>query len=769
MKRLLLLAALPSLAVAAPVIPAGSLDQVLRAYTLASGVLLSADGRLTLDVRSPGLAEVSGPERDLPRMLNGTRLEAVRAADGSYLLRVAAPAPPVEVLPEVVARPPAPAPFDTVSSFAVQGGAALRDIPQALSVVGSAQMRERGLQSMAELLAYVPGAQATLGEGNRDSAVFRGYNTSADFYLDGMRDDVQYYRDFYNTEAVEVLKGPNAMALGRGGSGGSINRVSKQAQWRDIGNAELQLGAWRERRASVDVGAALTPRLAWRLNAVDESSASYRDGVWLKRYGISPSLAWLDGDGTRLQLNYEHFHDRRSSDRGVPSYRGRPVAADPSTFFGDAGNSYNSIDIDGITLRVERQFTPSFKMSSQLHYAVYDKFYQNVFAGAVQDDGATVMLLAYQRSTRRANLLYQGELETLATTGAVRHRLSAGLELGRVRNDNVRASGYFDTLGQDTLYAYVPVTRPSIHLPQGFRPAAGDAQNASRAENVSLYLQDQMTLSPQWQVLAGLRAEAVNVALRDIRDARQLASRDRPVAPRLGLTYRPVSPESPLSLYASVSKTYVLRAGEQLTSLTVANQSLAPEVVRSHELGARWEDGDRLSASVAVYQLRRGNVLVDDPLRAGDAVLAEGQRGSGLELEAAGRVSRDWTLNLGYAWQRSRLTATQSATSQSGARMPHTPRQTLSLWSSHTLRPGFEAALGVIARASMYTSTSNAVVLPGYARLDGTLAWQPAQRHRVQLRIENLLNRRYFASAYSDNNIMPGAPRAVRVTLTSRF
>lgn len=759
MKSLSLLALLPTLAVAAPVIPPGALDQVLRDYMLASGALLSADGRLTLDLASPGLAKLSAPERDLPRILGGTGLQAQRQADGSYLLRVA-PQPAVEVLPEVVARPAPQAPYDVVSQFAVKGGAALRDVPQALSVVEAAQLRERSLQGIGELLAYVPGVQATLGEGNRDSAVFRGYNTSADFYVNGLRDDAQYYRDFYNTASVEVLKGPNAMVWGRGGSGGVVNRVTKQPQWRDIGEADLQLGSWRQRRVSVDLGAAVDQQLAWRLNAVDESARSYRDGVWLKRYGIAPSLAWRDG-GTQVQLNYEHFRDRRSTDRGVPSYGDRPVAGDRSTFFGDVDQSDNGVDIDGLTLRIERQFAPSLKVSSQLHYAVYDKFYQNVFAGGVVDGGATALLLAYKRSARRSNLLYQGELETLADTGALRHRISAGLELGRLRTDNLRNTGYFDTLGAGTLYAYAPVAQPSIRLPVSFRPAASDMENASRAENAALYLQDQVSWSPRWQLLAGVRVEAVNVDFRDIRNAQQLASRDRPVAPRLALTYRPAAP---LSLYASVSKTYALRVGEQMASLTADNQSLAPEVVRNQEIGARWEDGERLSASIALYQLRRGNVLVDDPLNAGQTALVEGQRGQGVELELAARVRPDWKLNLGYARQHSRLTSTPG-----GARMPHTPHQTLSAWSVHVLHPGLEAALGLLARSAMYTSSSNAVALPGYMRLDGTLSWRLDRRNRLQLRMENLLDRRYFASAYNDNNILPGSPRALRLELNSRF
>lgn len=771
---LALLATLPSLAAAAPSIAPGSLDQVLREYMLASGALLSADGRLTLGKASPGLDALSAPDRDLSRILAGTGLEAVRQPDGSYLLRAeatTAPAPQdaggiaaLQRLPEIVANADAQARYDAVSRFGVKGGAALRDTPQALTIVDASQIRERNLLGIGALLEYVPGVQASQGEGNRDSVVFRGHASGADFHVNGLRDDVHYFRDLYNVEAVEVLKGPNGMALGRGGAGGAINRVTKQAQWRDIGEAGLLLGAWRQRRATVDVGNAIDATLAWRLNAVGEDAGSFRDGAWLRRWGVNPALAWRDGD-TLVQASYEHFHDRRSSDRGVPSFGGRPVRSDRSTFFGDPSVSHNGVDIDALTLRLERQLSPAVRFTGQLHYARYDKYYLNVFAGAMED-ADTVRLQGYGSGAMRSNLAYQGELEIDVATGAIRHRLSAGLELGRERADNSRTTAYFDTLGPDVRSVRAPLSQPTIDLPVGFRASSTDADNASKAENVSLYLQDQLTLSPQWQLLAGLRYESLDVRLRDNRTGSTPASHDRPLSPRLGLVYRPLTA---LSLYASYSKAYAPRVGEQLGSLSVDNQGLAPETVRSGEIGAKWDDGAVLSGSVAVYRLRRGNVLVADPLDAARSVLAEGQRGEGVELELTARMTQGWKLGGGYAWQRSRLTATQSASAQAGAWMPHVPRQALSLWSSHTLRPGLEAALGLITRGGMYSSTSNRTVLPGYGRIDAAIAYRIDARNRLQVSVENLLDRDYYLSANNDNNISPGAPCSLRVGLISRF
>ena len=121
------------------------------------------------------------------------------------------------------------------------------------------------MQSVADLARYVPGAGAAQGEGNRDTIILRGNSSTSDFFLDGVRDDVEYYRDFYNIDRVEILKGPNAMIFGRGGAGGIVNRVTRQANWQPVRELSLQGGSWDNRRATVDVGDAVNDRVALRI------------------------------------------------------------------------------------------------------------------------------------------------------------------------------------------------------------------------------------------------------------------------------------------------------------------------------------------------------------------------------------------------------------------------------------------------------------------------------------------------------------------------
>ena len=100
------------------------------------------------------------------------------------------------------------------------------DVPQSLSIVTSEQIEQRGYASVADMISYIS-VSMSQGEGHRDAVVFRGVRSTADFFIDGIRDDSQYYRSFYNLDQVEILRGPNALLFGRGGAGGVLNRVTK--------------------------------------------------------------------------------------------------------------------------------------------------------------------------------------------------------------------------------------------------------------------------------------------------------------------------------------------------------------------------------------------------------------------------------------------------------------------------------------------------------------------------------------------------------------
>lgn len=757
-------------------IAAAPLGQALRQFAGQAGILLSAEGGLTQGKRSGGVnASLSIPQ-GLQQLLAGTGLVAVQLPDGSYIVRLA-PTPlradldgegaGLQVLAPVTVQGSGEDGYRRASSAAAsRNDTALRDTPQAVSVVSGELIRDQDMRTLADAMRYMPGVGTAAGEGNRDTAVMRGNSSTSDFYLDGMRDDVQYYRDFYNIERVEAIKGPNAMVFGRGGGGGIINRATKQPQWTNDGEASVSLGAWRNRRAALDVQQVFGSDVAVRVNAMAENSDSFRQGVNVRRSAINPVLAWRLSPRTSVVASYEHFRDDRVTDRGLPSYQGRPFETDPSTFFGIAGSSPSWAYIDALGVTFEHDLGGGASLRNRTRLADYDKLYQNAFPGPVSADGGNVTVLAYNSATRRRNLFNQTDVEWTVAAGTVRHRLTAGLELGRQTTDNLRNTGYFTTLGDNVTHISLPTSHPVTDLPVTFRPSATDADNHGVADTAALYLQDQLRFSARWQVVAGMRYERFAVDFVNKRTGARIARTDAPWSPRAALIYQPVPA---LSLYASVSQSFLPRAGEQLASLTPSNAVFEPERFRNVELGVKWEVTPLLSASAAVYRLERSNVAVTDPADTTRAMLVDGQRSEGLELDVNGKVQASWSIAGGYAWQRAVLTATQATTAVEGATVAHVPRHSLSLWSRYDFSPAWGAGLGVIARSAVYASVSNTVVLPGFTRVDGAVYFKPQGNFQLQLNMENLFNKKYYASAHSNDNIAPGSPRALRMTALWRF
>jgi catecholate siderophore receptor len=642
----------------------------------------------------------------------------------------------------------------------------LRDVPQSMSIVTKELIAEQRMQSMADVVRYMPGVGMAQGEGNRDTPILRGNASTSDFFVDGIRDDAQYLRDLYNVERVEALKGPNAMMFGRGGVGGVINRVSRQAEWRPSREVSLQLGSWNNRRVTADLGQGLNGVAAARFTTVYENSDSYRNGTNLERYGVNPTVAFALGPNTVLRAGYEHFHDRRTADRGISSFNGRPVATDASTFFGNPEVSRSEATVNLFTSVLEHKYGNGITFRNRVSYGDYDKFYQNVFPGAVNSAGTSVSISAYNDATDRQNLFNQTDVIIPRRTGRLTHTFLAGAELGRQATDNVRNTGFFTSVGPTITVVSVPLSNPITSLPLYFRPNATDADNYGVATVAAVYAQDQVVLGRQLQAIVGLRFENFRMDFRNTRTSTEFSSRDGLISPRAGLIFNPILG---MSVYGSYSLSYLPRAGEQLRSLTLSNQALDPETYRNYEVGAKWDVAPALSFTAALYRLDRGNVVVSDPVDPSLSLLVDAQRTKGLELGLGGRITPAWSVIGGYAYQDGEITRSISATAQAGATLAQLPKHSFSVWNKYDLSSQWGIGLGLIHRSEMFTSTDNTVILPGFFRVDAAVFFALNSRLQAQLNVENLLDEDYYASAHNNTNITPGSPRALRVALTTRF
>jgi catecholate siderophore receptor len=646
----------------------------------------------------------------------------------------------------------------------------LKEVPASVTVVPGELMKDQAMQSMGDVFRYVPGVLMHQGEGNRDQVVIRGTSTTADFYVDGVRDDAQVFRDLYNLERVEVLKGPGGMAFGRGGAGGVVNRVTKKPAFEPVGAATLTLGSWDQRRATVDLGNKLGESGAWRLNAMAEKSDSFRDGFNLERYAVNPTGTMVLNSGTVVTVGYEHLWDYRTADRGFPSFDGRPFNADPSTFFGNAGQSHAKSVVDGLYAIVDHDFGNGMQLRNTTRAMHYDKYYQNVFPGSAVSAAGTLTLSAYNNANQRTNLFNQTDLTTKFSTGGLQHTLLTGVEVGRQDSANKRNTGFFGA----AIGATVPASAP-FAVATTFRPNGTDADNRVKANVAAAYVQDQVAFSKEWKAIAGVRYDRFSVDFDDRRTTTpptDLARTDTALSPRVGLIWTPTTAQT---YYASYSYAF-LPSGEQL-GLAATTVDLSPEKARNYEVGARWDLRPSLTLSGAIFRTDRDNVRVADPANPGFFVNTGQQRTDGYEIGLQGDVTKSWQVYGGYAHLNGRTTkpvttgttATVASIIPAGSKLGLVPEDTLSVWNRVRFNENWSAGLGVIHQSSSFATISNTVTLPAFTRIDGALFYDLGKKTRIALNVENLFDKRYFPTVDGDNNISPGAPRNMRVTLYQSF
>lgn len=639
----------------------------------------------------------------------------------------------------------------------------LKNIPQSVSIMTAEQASDQGSKSLGQALTYVPGVTVAQGEGQRDQITIRGQATTSDFYVDGVRDDVEYYRDLYNVEAIEVIKGPNAMIFGRGGSGGVVNRATKQADGQTIREGTITYGMFDQKRATVDVGQAISSSAAFRLNAMYENAESYRDYVQLERFGINPTMGFKLSDDTKLLISYEYYKDNRTVDRGVPSVAatGRPLEGFRDTFFGNPDASQSSYEGHRLSAILEHQFSEQFKVRSATVYADGDKVYQNVFAGGAVNALGNFNVSGYRDTMDRQTFINQTDWTyRFDIAPGTRNTVLFGTELSHQDNENFRDNP-------------AAISARNISNPTFFGPVAFNTPNRRREatlKSAGAYVQNQLEVSRYVELIGGIRFDHYDVDFNDALVANSAYSRQDDLwSPRAGIVFKP---SDAVSVYLTYSKAYIPSVADQLNFLNIGtgvNQltgaDLDPEEFENKEVGFKWEITPRLLLTGALFQLDRSNTaVVTGP---GGVEQFGATRTEGGELALTGYLSEQWQMSAGLGHQIAQVT--DGAANTIGNDVASVPHNTVSLWNKYMFSPMFGAGLGVIHKTDFFASGDNAVKVDGYTRLDGALFFNFDERWSAQLNVQNILNEDYFVSAHNNNNISPGAPTTVYVTIGAKF
>ncbi|GJE36221.1 TonB-dependent receptor [Methylobacterium persicinum] len=642
------------------------------------------------------------------------------------------------------------------------------DIPQSITVVPREQFLDQNYQNLTEQLRFVPGLIPAQGESNRDQVLIRGQNTSADFYINGIRDDVQYFRDLYNIQRIEVLKGPDSLIFGRGGGGGVINRVLKEADGYRVREVVAGGGQFGDKRVAVDVGDRISDSVFFRLNGVFEDSGTYRQFGDLTRYGVNPTATVLIDPQTTLKLSYEYFHDQRFPDRGIPSQFGRPYRYRDNirTFFGNPNVNFTRVDANIATMQLDHQFDSGVEMHSQLRFADYDRYYVNTLpGGAVNAAGTAVTITGYRNDTPRTNYFNQNDFTYRFLTGDIKHTLLGGFELGYQEGLAYRQSLFFGNSLANSVV--VNPLSPLTFAPTTLRNnGTTDANSRYSLGVAAVYAQDQIDITDWLQLVGGLRYDHFDFASTDRRTLLTNTRVDDPISPRAGLVLKPLPN---LALYTSYSVSYLPSSGDQIGAFTPGLVIAKPEQFENTEVGVKYDVNPRFQLTAAAYNLDRYNQRLADPNNPGFFILSGKTNTQGFEIGANGYVTDWWQIAGGYAFTDARIASATSATIVAGNTVGLVPFNAFTLWNKFDVTRDVSVGVGVLNYSHTFAASDNTVRLPGYTRIDLGLFYTISESVRAQVNIENLFDRRYIATADNNNNITPGAPRTIRAQIIARF
>jgi len=636
------------------------------------------------------------------------------------------------------------------------------DVPQTLSIVTDEDIRKQGFRELGDIVRYTPGVNTSQGEGHRDSIVFRGVRSTADFYLDGVRDDVQYYRSLYNLEQVEILRGPNALLFGRGGTGGIINRVTKKAVLGDaFGSFDMGADTFGAFDFAVDYNVQTGENSALRINFHSDTLENHRDYYDGDRYGFNPTLRVQLSPQTTLDLSYEHADHERFIDRGVPTLNGEPVEAFEEIVFGDTDTNLTTLRADIYRANISHEFSDTQKGNFVIQYSDFAKMYKNYYASGYSG-GNTFTADGYKDPTERTNLIISGNVVNEFQTGSVKHTLLVGAEIIDTENENFRYNTFFITTEDDN--EVFNINRPinfgvnaaGVRTYNDFT-ADLKSKTASDIEVTSFYIQDQIDVSDNFKIMLGGRFDSFDITVRDIKNGTSETREDEEVSPRAGLIFKP---QENLSLYVSYSESFLPRSGEQFKSLSSSSARLDPDVFESTEIGVKWDIRDNLSFTVSYFDSEQTQAVRDSDTGENSEIV--GLQVDGIELELKGQVSDKLYLALGYS--------DLDGETGKGGEPREIPEQTASLWATYQVNDNFGLGFGITHQGeSNIKNDKPGLILPDYTRVDFAAYYDISEDLSLQLNVENITDELYFPHSHSTHQASVGEPLNARFSLRRKF
>ncbi|KTB90684.1 hypothetical protein AO073_21970 [Pseudomonas syringae ICMP 11293] len=751
-------------------LPAQSLSSSLRAVAGQLGLQLSLEAGLVDVLRAPAVQGNYSLAETMRLLLGSAAISWQVDGQRSLILSRRAEAgainlqsTPITAVQNIeMADGPVNGYRATRSATATKTDTALRDIPQSIQVVPREVLESQQVTRLQDALTNVSSIQPSSSRGGAtDTFIVRGFRATS-YAVDGivtnpLADRPEVQRDLANVERVEVLKGPASVLYGRGDPGGLVNLVTRRPTFEPEGRVNVEVGMRDFYRLEGDVSGALNANktLAGRLTMATQTDGGFADTYRSSdRTFIAPSLFWQASEDTRLNLDLEYTHLKGQFDRGLVAV-GDKVNINADTFLGEPWSQQTATK-SAATLRVEHDayYWLTLRQVIRVDDSHNDRF--SVDPRDISEDGQSLS----RRVTDSTEDLhtFDSQSEAIATfnTGSLKHTLLTGFEYvhGRIDVDADRSR-------LDSININKPVYGAQ---PEGF---AFDSKFNNRLDLYSVYLQDQIDLSEQWKLLIGARYDQTNQdnssTDSDLQVTRQSINKNK-VTPRMGLVYQPTDW---VSLYASYSTSF-----RPQTGITQDGSVLDPETGVQYEMGAKLDlIPDKLSATLAVFELTRKDVQAPDPDDSDYSVQTGEQRVRGVELDVSGQPMPGWRIIGNVSALEAEVT--KDTVYGKGNRLTGVPRMSGALWSTYQLQIGDLKGLGfgagVIAVGQREGDLENSFDVSGYARVDASVFYDIDEKTRFSLNGRNLTDRKYIENVTDSTEIYAGAPSQVVASLSVKF
>ncbi len=668
----------------------------------------------------------------------------------------------------------------------------IKETPKTINVIPHEIIEQQHATSLEQVLKNVPGITISTGEGNGgqngDQFRIRGLSAKGDIYVDGLRDFGAYKRDSFNTESVEVIKGPSGESFGVGNIGGLINQTTKKAGTVSSTQIDQSLGSGPIYRTTVDSNIKLTDTSAVRINGVLQvGSVPDRNHVDDDRRGLAIDFGTGLGTPTEWHLNYAYLHRNGQPDYGVSMAQGTDGIFRPITEYGIPGLSSST----SYVRNTDRDITDAHIVSSlfqtkldngiTLNNDTRFSFYERDFSGTNPSTVNTATLrqllaggnaaLRYgggggvtylQRGWGLQNVLSaKGEFHT----GGIRHRAMAGLDTIYQR-DHRDLGTWTGRLNNQT------IVDPAFGASTNASVSYGPTRDAN-ATDIGVFLSDRMWLTDQFSLLGSLRWDyfrseyATSVStVGGTADAKKLS-------PAVSAIWEPTKDTM---LYTSFSRTYrpvgtdiAVAVGGAQAEVPKDGVGSKPERADTIEVGAKVDLLDqRLGVTGALFQTRKDNAYTIDPVTGeitnGFTDSGEGRRIRGVELGMNGRITTNWSASLAYAYLDGKVTYAPAATSV-GNVAPGVPHHNVTLWTAYNIPqsilplPGQLTLGGGLQYSGAYwADTANTARMPENFSLDAMVAYKQG-KYRISLNAYNLTDRVNYQSSFNASRAVPAARR----------